>query len=792
MGVLKFKNRFLKGILTDLHHMDYNSHEFSDIASLLIDMTGWFYDIANHVYVTGESLDGRHLDMRTKDLEAYRLKTEEMLRFEFMSKLKEMLTKNIVEKFNPREILIIAMDGKAFRAKQKQQMARRFEGGESDVSFNASEQFTFGSDYINDITITIRTWILEQQSMNNLPPIIYFSDCSEEGEAEHKMFRIFDLAIVEHGRMFEKNFPNVYNEKKDKIKERLFSMKHVVFGKDSDLFFLSLIRTKYPFMWFGNSSDVFRNQVPSDFNSMINIPLIRGFIVSKMITSEEPSPKEILQVLRDFVLLSFLIGDDFVPGSFCFDLHIGMALSKMMTSYKELNLPLTKQKGSDLKIITDNFAEFLGLISSIEESFFKAKKNIMEIQHYIRDNKGSKKIESKKQILEDVKTFIGITNSAEILLDSPLLECETFEDFESNWKINVCCPNYRNLKSKNKKLLNGLAMWNEEFKTACHQYLTGLQWNLSYYFGFVDLNDWVYNWSYGPTTGQLANYIKDNNVTFLTDYIDSDRVDISNTAVLFSIFNIHSSKTYLQSRISNTKSRLNQNINVEKILKCSKLVEAYHPKTFVRRLEGTFVSVKYEYLKKKSKKSNKRDTTNHSENRDTTKHIDTTNNSKKRDIEDIIELLHGDFTNTNKKLNVFGQTVLLPFMSLEMQTSIKEISKVESSIKSGTKKYGTHEHLELDNITKSRCYECFFNRKVEFGVTTVTEINEENEPDEKDDNYRKNKSFSGKKGNSRDSSGNNRNSRNSTGSYKGSKADNKNTKKRILGRGKFIQDDDLI
>ncbi len=201
MGVLSFYKKFLIDIVKNKYEHAYETSEIRNPMSLLLDVTGIFYDIASDIYGIGDKLNGTSKDFRREEeIDSIKLKSKEVLKTEFVFKLKEILTLNIIEKIAPTDILIIGMDGKAFRAKQKQQSSRRFDSSDNSF-FNASANFTFGTEMIKLCTETIENWIIEKR--NQLPSFIYFSDCAEEGEAEHKIFRIFKEAIKTINNKFE-------------------------------------------------------------------------------------------------------------------------------------------------------------------------------------------------------------------------------------------------------------------------------------------------------------------------------------------------------------------------------------------------------------------------------------------------------------------------------------------------------------------------------------------------------------------------------------------------------------
>ncbi len=454
----------------------------------------------------------------------------------------------------------------------------------------------------------------------------------------------------------------------------------MIVGKDSDLFFLSTLRVQYNFIWYKDFTVVYKKTVISD--TAVDISLMRLFIAKHMGAVDEENnivPDLAVQCIRDFILFAFLIGDDFVPGSFCFDIHAGIALDIMMEKYKNLNLPLTIKKNDDLLINLDNFKEFLKEVKALERDLYETKKRTQELENEKKSCKKEQTNFPREQELLNSRRVLSVDKPSFEFLNSKFLEFETFEEFQDAWERNVVCPNYIRLASKSdRKLLNSLKNWNEEFQDACREFLVGLQWNLSYYYGFINLSDWSYSWCYAPTIKHLYDYIKTCGCKRISEHIDNDREEQTATEVLFTIFNIHKTRKFLQSYTGKKNSK--KPIDVVSLLKCSRILEAYHPINFLKILEGKYVRVE------KDRKTGK-----------------------------------------IKEEKLFGHTAILPFIPREFQKTITPIKIIEDSVcfkhtnglDKEKRKYGEIGEFDIQNLERCSFISKIFERKVGFGKDSI-------------------------------------------------------------------------
>ena len=575
------------------HEKCYTSIVPGQAFSMLYDMNGCLYSVANDIYGLGDSLDGSKFDQRM-DITEIRRKFKdnpEELHLKFMSKFKDVLTSNIIDIVKPTDVLIIGFDGIAPIAKIDQQRTRRFTSAEArknhyensrnkkdrryDHIFDQEEYmfntllFTPGTDFMNRVCETVRTWISDNRS--KLPPFLYFTDVSERGEAEHKIFKYFDIMIKQLTEAFK-------GEKNKRSTIDVFRLNaHVIMGLDSDLFFISLLRIDFAFYWIRSTNYGFKKKKtkviskksqkdftyqPPDELTVIAIAGVRDFIIENMVSSDIKDKQDIYTLIQDFVLLSFHIGDDFVPAMFILNIDPGYIITELMKTYKMINetlieddpenkYPFRLTKNGD--IIYYNLMIYYSLFKDKEEEIYNDKGLLQQYESEVKELKQN-----------NLNTSIVLKNLNELRLkyrrenhkfefENTMLLEGSYEDFVNLWPEIIVCPSMltRQEISKKEEFYRSVLMKNidSELDNICNNYFTGLQWNLSYYIG-LDVNNWVYNYMFSPTINHLFSYLEkhhestedDEEGTFNFEIQNVLRVSSDNfidpTQLIFTVMNV--------------------------------------------------------------------------------------------------------------------------------------------------------------------------------------------------------------------------------------------------------------
>lgn len=500
--------------------------------SLLYDLNGTLYDVAHDVYGIGPALDGTELSRR-KDIAQIRRKFKdnpEELHGKFFSKLRDVLTSNVIDVVNASDVLIMGLDGNVPGPKLDQQRTRRniaaeeranrertqTDLGELDTDpymFNTIN-FTPGTPFMKRVCTTIHEWVSDNRT--RLPALIYFSDCSERGEAEHKIFKIFEILIGQLDAAFK--------DEAKVLPSTVFAKNiHVIMGLDSDLCFITMLRTDYSFYWVRDAKSAFKQkgrqltrhskfkerdeEMEEDGLITTSITNVRDFIVESM-GGDKTNKEEVFQIVVDFVLLSFHIGDDFVPPIFTLTIDIGLALIEMMKVYKDNmeGMRLAPDGTINLTNLCLYYMQFEDSEKGLYELKVEAQNVEIEYEEKVNEGIDTTEIEKRRNEIRDI-----LKRNHKFKFDYTSILELSFDEFIENWPKFIVCPSLalNNQVSERMSRYQELVTENceEDLEKICDNYLTGLQWNLYYYMG-GDVNDWMYEWSFAPTMTHLSKFLQ--------------------------------------------------------------------------------------------------------------------------------------------------------------------------------------------------------------------------------------------------------------------------------------------
>ena len=232
---------------------------------------------------------------------------EEKIYLEVCKKLEEYI--NIVQ---PQTNVYIAFDGVAPVAKLKQQKTRRYKSKfikyietyikketDTEGDKNADNKpiwdqaaITPGTNFMNQLTPFIINYFKHTFiNTNNINFIV--SGADEVGEGEHKIFEFI-----------RKN--NTYHDKTSTF----------IYGLDSDLIMLclnhlSVSKNLYLFRESPDFANSINSSIESNVLCYLDINLLSDAILTELCSN--PTDKNKKYKLYDYILISFLLGNDFLP-----------------------------------------------------------------------------------------------------------------------------------------------------------------------------------------------------------------------------------------------------------------------------------------------------------------------------------------------------------------------------------------------------------------------------------------------------------------------------------------------
>jgi 5'-3' exonuclease len=342
----------------------------------------------------------------------------------------------IQRKWLAREKVMICFDGIAPFAKMKQQRERRFRSKimKSSLSSFDTCAITPETTFMNHLSHYISRYF--QQKTH-----VIVSGSNENGEGEHKIFHYI------RGHM-------------DEMKESSIC----IHGLDADLIILSLQHQHLC-----KSITLVRGSSGGG-DTKLDIDILSDCIFNELSFHRDKHYKS--RIVHDYVLLSFFLGNDFLPHSPLLNIrnkgikHILHAYYQVLSSQ---GLFLTNEKR---EIEWSSLKKLITFLSSMEEEYMK---------------------EEHKHIMTPMKRHVKPEDRI------PHREGEQFiQPYTKGWKTRY----YKRLFRGPYK--NQISIF----------YLKGLQWCLHYYNGIILDSHYAYPYAYAPLFSDIIHHIPDYNVDF--------------------------------------------------------------------------------------------------------------------------------------------------------------------------------------------------------------------------------------------------------------------------------------
>lgn len=358
---------------------------------------------------------------------------------------------DILMRTNPRKRIFIAIDGPAPLAKQNQQRQRRFKAAKEQIKnkdikissivfdevfniilpeFNSS-QISPGTEFMYNLSEFITKWIRDFLLKEYSGREIFFSNERVPGEGEYKCMEFIRKCLDE-----------------SKYKESF-----CINGPDADLYMLTL-GTLIPDFYI-IKENLFRKGELNPHKmiySLYNMKSIRDKLLM-MLRKNTIDTSEDNNLIYDFIIFCFFVGNDFVPALPTIDI-INNGLETMIEINKTLSSHFIDFEKKEINIET--LYEFCVKLGKIE------KDTLIE------------KYSNEEKFIEDDEIFHDVLN------------------FQKEFEIEIYKQKYLEIKIQS------------EEKDVVQNYVDGLNWILRYYFyGIIDW-DYIYYFSYAPFASMIA------------------------------------------------------------------------------------------------------------------------------------------------------------------------------------------------------------------------------------------------------------------------------------------------
>ena len=401
-------------------------------------------------------------------------------------------TLHLIQYTNPLELVYIAIDGVAPRAKMSQQRKRRYLSAQRNIALEDfkrqhnipfvrwdSNCITPGTQFMKDLAVFLED-DFRKTLVHKYPHLqLYVSSAAEKGEGEHKMIR------------FIKSQPMPQTNLCD-----------VVYGLDADLIMLSLTCKDNNIVLMRESNNFhFDNknnkQAPTPFKYLV-IDRLRESILDTIGIDGDDMKTNINKhlLLLDYVFLCFFLGNDFIPTLSFLKIHDGAA-DVLLNVYKGLEQGLIQCENDTYTINLPVLEMFLGELKNIEDEMMAKthehyynmmvhpKRNFNNIVNIIRQQ--SHYISLKEAQNKAVKEFLNDIDKFP-LRNKPV--------FDINPKVD---PKWRNAYYH---YIFG-ANTPELITETCKNYIEGLIWTANYYFNMESNNEWYFKYAYAPCASDL-------------------------------------------------------------------------------------------------------------------------------------------------------------------------------------------------------------------------------------------------------------------------------------------------
>ena len=408
---------------------------------------------------------------------------------------------DLVDLVKPRNLIYMAIDGVAPRAKMNQQRARRFrkvqeekERGKTSFKFD-SNVITPGTPFMFNLAAALHKFVIRKLEGDWKHLQVIFSDSNNPGEGEHK--------ILEFVRI-QRTLPN-YNP----------NTKHVIYGADADLIMLGLITHEAHFYIIRESLLDFRtvfckicgkpghfeydclsktgneNSISSKFQ-YVKIPILRQYLFYEFKSLTKFPYFDLERIIDDFVFMCFFVGNDFLPHLPSLHIRDG-AIDGLVYLYNRIFSKLGGYLTENGKVVLYRVDIIMQELSKIEEDYFRDKD---ERENFIkRRNADFKKRNEDENLKKRNEDENKATQSS--IPTQPAEDDKEDEDFvklgQEGWKLRYYSEKFK---------VSGEET--DEFRARIHaSYMEGLSWVFEYYHQGCASWGWYFPFHYAPFASDL-------------------------------------------------------------------------------------------------------------------------------------------------------------------------------------------------------------------------------------------------------------------------------------------------
>lgn len=411
-------------------------------------------------------------------------------------------TMKLVDIAKPTQLLYIAVDGVAPRAKMHQQRKRRFLSAQRNkhiAIFKSkhgiphtewdSNCITPGTVFMDKLNTYLKNDFIKQVNASYPQIEVIVSGSDEEGEGEHKM--IHYIKRLEHSKIPQLD---------------------LIYGLDADLIMLSLtshhanivlMREAQDFGRLGNE----KTRVPFKYLLINNLRKSICDVVTPL-TETTTKTKSSQSIINDYVFICVLLGNDFVPSLSFLKIKDG-AVDILLDTYRHAcsdNTIITCNNGNDALTYSVNMSVLESFIEHLKEQEDELMQCVVSHFHNITPRPPRNftnciniiKQQNSKLTLREAqeKAVRDFSNDYEEypLRNKPSYASEIDPKNDPKWRASY----YHYVFGDNLP---------DTIKRSCENYVDGLLWVVNYYFNQSACQEWFCHLHYAPTVHDIQKYI---------------------------------------------------------------------------------------------------------------------------------------------------------------------------------------------------------------------------------------------------------------------------------------------
>jgi 5'-3' exonuclease len=401
----------------------------------------------------------------------------------------------LINYVKPTELIYIAVDGVAPVAKMKQQRLRRYksikETAETneikklygkDISTNNKDfnMISPATEFMDILSGKVNAFLTRYASKSTSASIkVIFSDSSIPSEGEHKILQY--------------------------IKTQPADKNSIIYGLDADLIMLSMCTNRSNIslvresaMIHGNNNDMAIEKYPQLDYFLVNElrTILFNILVShdmsvfskgntpinaNVYTQLEQSQYEVNRVIKDYIFMSFFLGNDFLPPFPTLKIRDN-GIETIISHYRQVLRPDYYLCNVDSTINMKFFIELMNILANGEKEALIGQKILRDRRRY------------------PLSTPVNYEEAVEAYQKIDHLSKDHIDVFKDGWEARYY-EYFFHLRPENTCQRHSI------IDKLCKDYLVALQWNSHYYFDKCADWYWYYHHDATPLLTDLHDYV---------------------------------------------------------------------------------------------------------------------------------------------------------------------------------------------------------------------------------------------------------------------------------------------